>query len=249
MLILTIGEVMEVRFIGSGDAFGSGGRLQPCILLTDGEQHFAIDFGLTALIGLRRQEIAPNTIDLILLSHLHGDHCGGIPFLLMDAMLASKRQRPLTIIGPEGVESHIKMLQEALFPGSQMMQPKFNLNYIEIKPENSVQFGKYKISAVNARHTESTKPLAVKIETPEKSLAYTGDGELTDALIGFTAGVDLLIAECYYFDKAVKWHLNYPDIKYLKAGKIILTHMHENMLAHRADVPEICADDNMAVNL
>lgn len=78
---------MEVRFIGSGDAFGSGGRLQPCILVTDKEQRFALDFGLTALIGLRRQEIDPNTIDAVLLSHLHGDHCGGVPFLLMDAML------------------------------------------------------------------------------------------------------------------------------------------------------------------
>ncbi|MDA3937908.1 MAG: hypothetical protein PF693_01185 [Spirochaetia bacterium] len=45
---------MEVRFIGSGDAFGSGGRLQPCILLTDAEQKFTFDFGLTALIGLRQ---------------------------------------------------------------------------------------------------------------------------------------------------------------------------------------------------
>ena len=42
---------MEVRFIGSGDAFGSGGRLQPCILATDKESRFALDFGLTALIN------------------------------------------------------------------------------------------------------------------------------------------------------------------------------------------------------
>lgn len=135
---------MEVRFIGSGDAFGSGGRLQPCILVTDKEQRFALDFGLTALIGLRQQEIDPNTIDAVLLSHLHGDHCGGVPFLLMDAMLGSKRERPLTIIGPEGIESHIRQLQAALFPGSHIMQPKFTVEYFEINPKKPIQFGNIK---------------------------------------------------------------------------------------------------------
>ncbi len=240
---------MEVKFIGSGDAFGSGGRLQPCFLATDNENRFALDFGLTALIGLRQQKIKPNTIDAVLLTHLHGDHCGGIPFLLMDAMLGSKREKPLTIIGPVGIEEHIKSLQEMLFPGSHIMKPKFTLKYIEITPKESVKWREYKIRAINARHTVTTKPLALKIETNSKTLAYTGDGELTEALIDFTADADLLIAECYYFDKPVKWHLNYPDIQHLKAKKIILTHMHENMLAHKDAVPEICTYDGMEIRI
>jgi len=240
---------MDVKIIGSGDAFGSGGRLQPCFLATDKEYHFALDFGLTALIGLRQQEIAPNTIDAVLLTHLHGDHCGGVPFLLMDAMLGSKRERSLTIIGPVGIETHIKNLQEMLFPGSHIMKSKFTVKYIEITPKESVKWGKYKISAIDAKHTVTTKPLALKIETDRKTLAYTGDGELTEALIDFTAEVDLLIAECYYFDKPVKWHLNYPDIKYLRAKKIVLTHMHETMLAHKDEVPETCAYDGMEIRI
>ena len=240
---------MEVKFIGSGDAFGSGGRLQPCILATDNENSFALDFGLTALIGIRQQEIKPNTIDVVLLTHLHGDHCGGVPFLLMDAMLGSKRESPLTIIGPEGIETHIKNLQEALFPGSNIMKPKFTVKYIEITPKESVYWKEYKISAIDAKHTATTKPLALKIETDSKTLAYTGDGELTDPLIDFTADADLLIAECYYFDKPVKWHLNYPDIKHLRAKKIVLTHMHETMLAHKDEVPETCAYDGMEIRI
>ena len=240
---------MEVKFIGTGDAFGSGGRLQPCFLATDKENSFALDFGLTALISLRQQKIKPNTIDAVLLTHLHGDHCGGVPFLLIDAMLGSKRESPLTIIGPVGIETHIKSLHEKLFPGSNIMQPKFTVKYIEITPKESVYWGKYKISAIDAKHTVTTKPLALKIETGSKTLAYTGDGELTETLIDFTADADLLIAECYYFDKPVKWHLNYPDIKNLKAKKIVLTHMHENMLAHKEKVPEICAYDGFEIKI
>ena len=240
---------MEIRFIGSGDAFGSGGRLQPCILVTDKEHCFALDFGLTALIGLRQQGIDPNTIDTVLLSHLHGDHCGGLPFLLMDAMLASKREKPLSIIGPEGTESHIGKLHEMLFPGSHIMKPKFTVEYTEINPGQSIQYGKYKISAVEAQHTEASNPLAVRLESESKILAYTGDGALTEDLINLTDGADLVIAECYFFDKNIEWHLNYPDIQHLKAGKTVLTHMHENMLIHKDEVAEACAYDGFVISL
>ena len=238
---------MEVQFIGSGDAFGSGGRLQPCVLITDKSTRFALDFGLTALIGLHQKDIHPNTIDAVFISHFHGDHCGGIPFLLMDAMLGSKREKPLTLIGPEGIEVHIKQLQDVLFPGSQIMTPKFDVEYVEINPENPVLFGEYQITAVEAKHTASTKPLALKVETGQQTLVYTGDGELTEELIDFTDGADLAIAECYYYDKPVKWHLNYPDIQHLKARNVVLTHMHENMLAHKDEVPETCAYDGMEI--
>lgn len=87
-----------------------------------------------------------------------------------------------------------------LFPGSNIMQPKFTVNYIEINTKTPITLERLKITAINARHTITTKPLALKIETESKTLAYTGDGELTEALINFTAEADLLIAECHYFD-------------------------------------------------
>ena len=116
-----------VRFIGSGDAFGSGGRLQTCILVDTPEIRFAIDFGTTSLVGLQKQGIDPNTIDVILLTHLHGDHCGGIPFFLLDAMLNTKRTSPLKIVGPVNTQAHLQQLQESLFPGSSIMKPNFRL--------------------------------------------------------------------------------------------------------------------------
>ena len=126
---------ITARFIGSGDAFGSGGRLQTCILIDGAGIRFAIDFGTTSLAGLWQQGIDHNSIDAMLLTHLHGDHCGGVPFLLLVAMPGAKRERPLTIIGPDNVEAHLTKVQEALFPGSLVMSSKFVLEYVEFSPD------------------------------------------------------------------------------------------------------------------
>ena len=96
---------VRVRFVGSGDSFGSGGRFQTCILVDAPGLRFAIDFGASSLIALNQQSIAHNSIDAVLLTHLHGDHCAGVPFMLMDAMLAAKRTRPLTIAGPKDTQA------------------------------------------------------------------------------------------------------------------------------------------------
>lgn len=240
---------MKVIFVGTGDAFGSGGRLQTCIVINGTTSTFTIDFGTSSLIGLRREEIDPNSIDLILLTHLHGDHCGGIPFLLLDAMLGSKRSNPLTIVGPKGTKAHLQRLQEALFPGSHVMEPKFELHYKEISPGNRLEVTDLTIDSVEARHTRETNPLAVRVALGDKQIAYTGDGELTDELSHLVNGVDLLIAECYFYDKGVPWHLNYPDIGHLDARRIVLTHMHSNMLEHVDRVPEECAHDGYTITI
>lgn len=234
---------VTVRFIGSGDAFGSGGRLQTCILLDGPGTRIAIDFGTTSLVGLRREGIDPNSIDAILLTHLHGDHCGGVPFLLLDAMLGAKRTTPLTIFGPEDTEAHLLDVQSALFPGSSVMTPSFPLQYVEIHPGSPIESEGFKIAATHARHTRETHPLALRIEFADTGIAYTGDGELTENLKQLVSGVDLLIAESYFFDKPVKWHLNYPDISKLDAKRIVLTHMHSNMLEQVDNVAEECAYD------
>jgi ribonuclease BN (tRNA processing enzyme) len=240
---------MKVTFVGTGDAFGSGGRLQTCILIEGTTTTFTIDFGASSLIGMRREEIDPNSIDLILLTHLHGDHCGGIPFLLLDAMLGSKRSNPLTIVGPRGTKEHLQRVQEALFPGSHVMEPKFELHYNEINPNHRLEVADLAIDSVEARHTRETNPLAVCVTSGDKRIAYTGDGELTDELAQLVNGVDLLIAESYFYDKAVPWHLNYPDLEHLEAKRVVLTHMHSNMLEQADKVPEECAYDGYVITI
>ena len=121
---------IQVSFIGSGDALGSGGRFQACILLQapghDGDD-VLLDCGASSLVALKQQHHDPNQIGLVLLSHLHGDHFGGLPFLVLDGQFAH-RTRPLHVAGPAGVRERVQAAMEVLFPGSTGVQRRFALH-------------------------------------------------------------------------------------------------------------------------
>jgi ribonuclease BN (tRNA processing enzyme) len=244
---------VTVRFVGSGDSFGSGGRFQTCILVDGPHCRFAIDFGASSLIALAQQGIEPNSIDAVLLTHLHGDHAAGVPFLLMDAMLGARRDRPLTIAGPRELRARMDGIREALFPGSGAMTPKFPVGWIEMEPGRPHAVLDLQVTPQPARHTRETNPTALRVQVGDKVVAYTGDTEWTDDIARAARDADLLIAESYFHAKPVRWHLNYPDIVThagrVGARRLILTHMSREMLARAADVPEECAYDGLVVTL
>jgi ribonuclease BN (tRNA processing enzyme) len=244
---------VTVRFVGSGDSFGSGGRFQTCIVVDGPRSRFAIDFGTSSLIALAQQGIEHNSIDAILLTHLHGDHCGGVPFLLMDAMLSAKRARPLTVAGPRDLQRRMGEIREALFPGSHVMAPRFPLHWIEIEPGRPHEILDLVVTAQPARHTQETNPTALRIEVGDKVIAYSGDTEWTEDVAKVARGADLFIAECYFYEKPIKWHLNYPAIAAHRADmgakRLILTHMSKEMLAQADKVPEECASDGLVLTV
>lgn len=244
---------VTVRFVGSGDAFGSGGRFQTCILVNAPGIRFTMDFGATSLVALRQQAIDHNSIDVILLTHLHGDHCGGVPFLLMDAMLDAKRTRPLVIAGPRQTQRHLHALCEALLPGMHIMQPKFPLAYVEMPVGQPTEIQGLVVTPQPARHTSTTHPTALRVAVGGKIIAYTGDGEFTEEMAQVGRDADLLIAECYFYQKPVKWHLNYPELarheQAFGAKRVILTHMSREMLAHVDEIPQACAEDGMVIDI
>ena len=171
-----------VRFVGSGDSFGSGGRFQTCILVDAGGMRFTMDFGASSLVALRQQGIDPNSIDAILLTHLHGDHCGGVPFLLMDAMLGARRKRPLVVAGPRDLRYRMFLIAEALFPGMHVMKPKFELDWIELEHGVPTPVGDILVTARPVKHTWQTNPTALRAEIGGKVVCYTGDGEFGEQM-------------------------------------------------------------------
>ena len=244
---------VTVTFAGSGDAFGSGGRLNTCFLVEAPDICFVIDFGASSLIALKALGIPHNNIDVILLTHIHGDHCAGVPFLLLDAMLGSRRQTPLTIAGPHETAARLPQIQEALFPGSGVMTPKFEVEMIDMDVMTPHRIRGLTVTTWPAVHAPKSNPTSMRVEVAGKTIAYTGDSAWTEHIPEVARGADLFIAECYFFEKQVPLHMNYPDLAEhrdaLEAKRIILTHMGPEMLAHTGDVEHECASDGLVIEL
>jgi ribonuclease BN (tRNA processing enzyme) len=244
---------LTITFVGTGDAFGSGGRMNTCILVDAPGIRFAIDFGATSPNALKGLRIAADSIDAILLTHLHGDHAAGIPTLLMDAMLGTKRTRPLTIAGPPGTTERLPAIFDAMFPGSHVLKPKFPYKVIDMAMHTPHEILGLRVTTWPAIHTPETVPTSMRVEVAGKAIAYTGDTAWTEHLPELARGTDLLIAECYFHTKPVPFHLNYPVIQErraeLETKRLILTHMGPEMLAAADKVPEECAHDGMVVEV
>ncbi len=244
---------VKITFAGTGDAFGSGGRFNTCFIVDAPDIRFAVDFGASSLIALNALGIAHNTIDLVLLSHLHGDHCAGIPSMLMEAMLGAKRTTPLVVAGPKDTPQRMKSVTEALFPGSGRMVPKFDLTMLELETLRTHDVCGLKVTTYPAIHTRETHPTSLRIEVAGKVIAYTGDSAWTDHIPALAENADVLISECYFYEKPVPFHMNYPDLVEhradIKAKRLVLTHMGAEMLAHIDDVPEECAYDGYEITI
>ncbi len=244
---------MQLQFVGCGDALGSGGRANTCFHLSGRDTNLLIDCGASSLPALKRLGIAREAIDLILITHFHGDHFGGLPFFLLDAQFA-RRARPLVIAGPQGIEVRLKQAMEVMFEHSSKTQQRFDLSVIALEPEQTRRFGAATVTPYPVVHGESGGPfLAYRIEAEGRVVTYSADTEWTEALIPAARGADLFIAEAYYYDKVVKNHLSLKTLEAhlgaISAKRLILTHMSDDMLVRLDKLPYSAAHDGMIVEL
>jgi ribonuclease BN (tRNA processing enzyme) len=244
---------MQLQFIGCGDALGSGGRYNTCFHITGERVNFLIDCGASSLPALKLQGISREEIDLILVTHFHGDHFGGLPFLLLDAQF-TRRTRPLVIAGPQGIETKLTQLMEALFENSSKTERKFNLSIVALTPGETRNFGGVKVTPFPVVHGESGGPfLAYRVEAEDRIIAYSADTEWTDTLIPAARDADLFIAEAYTYDRVVKNHLSLVTLEAhlseIRPKRLVLTHMSDDMLGRLDALDYMAASDGMIVEL
>lgn len=238
---------VSVQFLGSGDAFGSGGRFQTCIYVDAGTVRFLLDCGASSLIAMKRYGVDPSLVDIILLTHLHGDHFGGLPFFVLDAQLISRRTKPLVIAGPPGLEMRIRDAMEVLFPGSSIVTQKFSLRFVELNDKQATRIGSLVVKPYCVVHESGAPAYALRVDCSGKTIAYSGDTEWADSLLGAARGTDLFICEAYFFEKKIKYHLNYQTLlahrTQLGCQRLILTHMNDDMLARLGSIDAEYAED------
>jgi ribonuclease BN (tRNA processing enzyme) len=217
---------------------------------------FLIDCGVTSLIGMRRLGFQPNEIDTVFVSHLHGDHFGGLPWLLVDALYVSNRNRPLIVTGPKGVEARFLTAAEALYPNITTTKRGFELSFVEYEERTPLAIGGVSVTPFEVKHPSGAPPYALRFEIDGKVLAFTGDTGWVEVLGDVAQGADLFISECFQYDVTLPIHLDYATIdanyRRLGAKRVLLTHMGEAMLANIGKVDParyVVADDGMTLDL
>jgi|SRR6185369_14603590 len=226
---------MRLIIAGSGDAFGSGGRLNTCFFLETAKGTLLVDCGASSLPALKACKLDPNRIEAIVLSHLHGDHFGGLPFLLLDAQFLSRRETPLLIAGPPGTKTRLDALLEVFFPKSSGSKWKFAWRVEEIAVGVPSEVLGHSIVTAEVIHQSGAPSTALRLSDGEKIFAYSGDTEWTDALLPIARDADLFVCECYGFAGKITGHMSFEILKEkmpaLGAKRVMATHMNPSVLA------------------
>ena len=243
---------VRVRVLGCGDAFSSGGRLHACFYLEGGEEPLLVDCGATALVALKRAGIAPDRIGYVALSHLHGDHFGGLPWLILDGRFA-ERTSPLLVAGPPTTRARLKQAFEALYPGGSDAKSPFELRFVELEARIPCSLGPATVTPFEVIHSSGAPAYALRLEYGGKIIAYSGDTEWTDSLLEAARGADLFICECNFFDQRAPGHLDYRTLTerraQLECGRLVLTHMSDEMLERVAEIEVDAAEDGMVIEV
>ena len=133
--------MMKLTILGSCSAYPTLNRFTTSQILQINGKSFLIDCGEGAQIQLRKNKIKFNSIEDILISHLHGDHFFGLPGLILTFNLLG-REKPLNIYGPKGIK---KIIVSLLKIGNTWTN--YKLNFTELKnPKSEIIYDKNDIS-------------------------------------------------------------------------------------------------------
>jgi ribonuclease BN (tRNA processing enzyme) len=237
---------MRVTILGCGDAFGSGGRFNTSFHIAAATgQRVAVDFGATTMVALRQRGIVPDSLDAVIVSHLHGDHFGGLPFLLLHLEHEARRERPLTIAGPPGIGPAIDEAMRVFFGGIPASW-RFPLHIVEMPTGEATEVLGLSVETFEVAHG-GVLSHALRLDDGERVVAYSGDTSWVPVLGDVARNADLFIMECYDVAYACPTHTDWQTLKAhlgeLKPKRMMLTHLGEDMLAHqdtvRGEAPDV----------
>jgi ribonuclease BN (tRNA processing enzyme) len=252
---------VRVQFLGTGGPLASGGRLQTCILMESGERRYLIDCGMTALVSLARFGIDPGSIDAVIVTHLHGDHYGGVPLMIFEAVIAAHegspyppRTRPLRVAGPPGTEEHVRQLLDLLNwrVAFSSLKGAGLLEFTTLEPERPTIIDGLAVTAFPVVHY-TPEATALRVAVGDKTIAFSGDTAWTDVLLAVSAGADLFICGVNTIDVAQSGLLNYRTLEThrgkLGCKRLVLTHVGAQMQRRLAEVAEEVASDGQVITL
>lgn len=244
---------MRITVLGSGDAFNSGGRRHSGYLVESGRTSFLLDCGATTLLALKDLKIPAERIDFIAISHMHGDHFGGLPFFFLESLYQQPRSRPLVITGPPNLQTRVESLYRAMFGELAERPLTFPIVYRELRADCTADVDTVELTPFVVPHLEKETCFGYRVRLDGKTLLYSGDCGWNENLVRYSQGADVFICECCYFDSQTPFHLSYPELvrerDRLGCQRLILSHLGREVLAHQEEVSFECAHDGWVIKV
>lgn len=241
---------LRITFFGSGNAFADGGRAHASIHVSAPGTSLLLDCGAASLPAIKRH-IGLEAIDAIAISHLHGDHFGGIPFVF-DEQKWSYRKRPLTIAGPPSLRARVDLLAHGYAMDTSRESLGYDVGYVPLD-RTECDIAGARVAAYPVVHSPVAEPHGLRVRLAGKLIAYSGDATWTEELIALAHGADLFICESTHYEMPDPVHISYTvlrrNIDKLRCGRIVLTHLGRDMLEHLGDVDLEVASDGMTIDL
>jgi ribonuclease BN (tRNA processing enzyme) len=241
-------RLVLLTVVGSADAFNSAGRGHSCYIVQEQDAGpIMVDFGATALAGLKRLGRRPTDIRGFAITHLHGDHIAGFAFSWIDALFNQRRTKPLSIVGPLGTRDRLDDLLRTTYGPIADLDLPFELTIEEIAPGASASLCGFEVSAFEADHMDPPeRPLCLRVSAPSgRTVAFSGDTQMSAGLLEAAEGVDLLVAECTGLRHPVGRHCAWEDwvrvLPTLTARRVLFSHLGEDVRA-AAEREELTVD-------
>lgn len=197
------GQEIQVTLLGTGSPGPVLNRFGPSTLVEAGGQKFLFDAGRGALQRLAQIQVRWQDVDGVFLTHLHSDHLVGFPDLWLTGwLLAGARDRPLNVWGPRGTKKMMALLEQAY-----EYDIRIRLYDDRAAPDGVVLLAEdigegtvfekagVKVTAFEVDHRPVKPAFGYRVDYGGRSVVLSGDTRLSENLIRYAQGVDLLIHE------------------------------------------------------
>ncbi|MHA2230942.1 MAG: MBL fold metallo-hydrolase [Candidatus Hodarchaeales archaeon] len=240
----------KIIFLGSGDAFSAGGRFYSSLLVIHDDTTFLVDIGPTTPLALRHAGISFEKIDHIFLTHTHGDHLAGLPFLFLEFQYRVARDSPITVVGASGISKYAEGIVSGMYASLAKENRRFVVEYqnIDDQPYN---FASTTVLGFPMAHEPYSR--AFRFEFDGKTLAVTGDTEWNDNIATLADDADLLIIECSFFNSDIPGHLSYKSLERnllsINNRRTLLYHLGQDVLERKEKLHFDLAEDFLELEL